>query len=100
MQFAIIAYDASDAEALNRRLAARTAHLEMGDRYKAKDQLLMAAALLNDAEQMMGSVMIVDFPSHAELDAWLKEEPYVTGKVWEKIQVIPCRVGPSFQPKK
>jgi len=41
---------------------------------------------------MNGSIYIVDFLSRKELDKWLKVEPYVTGKVWEKIDIIPCKV--------
>ena len=45
---------------------------------------------------MTGSVLVLDFPERAELDAWLKIEPYVTGDVWRSIEVRPFRVGPSF----
>ena len=31
-----------------------------------------------------------------QLDAWLAAEPYVTGKVWENIQIIPCKISPMF----
>jgi len=40
--------------------------------------------------------MVVDFPSKADLDAWLKAEPYVIGNVWQKIEVLPARVPPLF----
>ena len=30
------------------------------------------------------------------LERRLAAEPYVTGKVWERVEVRPCRVGPSF----
>ena len=36
---------------------------------------------------MKGSVLILDFPSRAELDAYLAAEPYVVEHVWEKIEV-------------
>ncbi len=59
-------------------------------------QHLYAAALLNEAGTMRGSVLISEFPSRSELDAWLAREPYVTGNVWKRIEVTPCRVGPAF----
>jgi uncharacterized protein YciI len=96
MQFVIIARDGTDPEALNRRMAARPAHIEMGSKMRNEGSQLYGAALLDDAEKMIGSVLIVDFNSRAELDEWLKAEPYVVGKVWEQIEVMPCRVGPSF----
>lgn len=42
---------------------------------------------------MIGSAVIVDFPSRAELDDWLKNDPYVTGGVWQKIEVRPFRAA-------
>ena len=57
---------------------------------------LWSVALLDEQEKMVGSVLITEFNSREELDKWLEIEPYVTGKVWEKIEVSPCRVGPSF----
>ena len=35
--------------------------------------------------------------THREaLDAYLSVEPYVIGKVWETIEIKPCKVGPMF----
>ncbi len=90
-QFVLIAYDGTDAEALPRRLAARPAHLENVQRLKAQGQFTEGGAILDEAGRMIGSVMIVAFPSRAELDAWLAGDPYVTGKVWERVQVQPYR---------
>ena len=99
MQFLILAYDATDADALNRRMAVRAAHMEMIERYKAGGHMHIGAAILDDADKMIGSTIIAEFPSRAELDAWLAEDPYVTGKVWERIEVKPCRIAPTFMKK-
>lgn len=99
MQFVVTGHDGADAGALQRRLAAREAHLSGADVLKRDGKLLYAAALLGDAGKMVGSVMICDFPSRKELDAWLEAEPYVVGKVWERVEVRPCKVGPSFAAK-
>ncbi len=96
MQFVIIAKDGTDTEALSRRLAAREAHLKQCDTAHAKGEQLMGCALLNDAGDMCGSVMVVDFPDEAALNAWLESEPYVLGNVWQDIQILPCKVGPTF----
>ena len=97
MQFLVIGHDGTDAEALNRRLAARPAHIEMGNRLRAEGKHLFGVALLDDSEKMVGSVLLVDFADRAGLDSWLEQEPYVTGKVWQRIEVTRCQVGPSFQ---
>src|SRR5260221_11789858 len=97
MQYIVIARDGSDSEALNRRLAVRSAHVELGNKLRDEGRHLYGVALLDSSEHMIGSVLVVDFYSREELDAWLKVEPYMTGKVWESVEILPCRVGPSFQ---
>ena len=96
MQYLIQALDHTDPEALSRRLAVREAHINTINELKAQGHMHMGAALLDDDGKMIGSVIICEFNDRAELDAWLAVEPYVTGKVWEKIEVCPCKVGPSF----
>lgn len=103
MQFVIIAKDGTDDKALERRMAAREAHIKLGDEGVEKGNFLMGTALLNDKGEMCGSMMIVDFPSRKELDEWLKIEPYVTRDVWQDIEIYPAKIGPSFEkflPKK
>lgn len=95
MQFAILARDGLDAGALDRRMAAREQHLANSQRLVAAGQAICRAAMLDDDDRMVGSIMILDFPSRADLDAYLADEPYVTGDVWQDIQVVPCRVVPN-----
>jgi uncharacterized protein YciI len=92
----VTAYDGTDAGALDRRMAVRNAHLALGSTMRDRGELLYAVAILNDREVMIGSMCILEFPSRSELEAWLKIEPYVTGGVWESIDIVPCRVGPGF----
>ena len=96
MQFLILAYDGNDDKALDRRLAARPAHISGIEKMKAEKKALYGAAILDENEKMIGSVMIVDFKTRTELDAWLKVEPYVTHGVWQKIEVFPCKVPALF----
>lgn len=97
MLFLVIARDGKDDKALDRRMAAREAHLKGCEPYLERGEHLLGAALLDDNGKMIGSMMFVNFPSRNELDTWLKTEPYVTGGVWKDIEVIPARVGPTFE---
>lgn len=97
MQFIVIARDGTDADALNRRLAAREAHMAHLTQAAQTGEQLIAAAMVNDKDQMCGSVLIVDFENREALDNWLKTEAYVTGNVWQDIEVIPCKLPPPFQ---
>ncbi len=97
MQFVLICRDGTDDKALERRMAAREAHLAGCAEYKARGEHMVGAALLNDKGTMIGSMMLVDFPSRKDLDAWLEKEAYVTAGVWQDIEIIPAKVGPSFE---
>ena len=96
MQFLVIAYDGTDDGALARRMEARPAHIELGDKLRDDGKLHFATAILVEADKMIGSMLVAEFEDRTALDTWLGVEPYVTGKVWDKIEIRPCRVGPSF----
>jgi uncharacterized protein len=97
MQFLILAYDATDADALNRRMSVREAHMALVEKNKARGNARYGAAILDDAGKMVGSMMVVDYESRDALDAWLREEPYINGKVWSDVTVLPCKIAPPFQ---
>ena len=97
MQFVIIARDGKDAQALERRVEARQSHLNFSMEAIKRGEQIIGGALLTEDGKMCGSIMLVDFPSRKELDDWLKVEPYVTGDVWQDIEVIPFKIGPSFE---
>ena len=92
-QYVVIAYDGTDAAALDRRMAVRPAHLENVMPMVETGQLKAGGAILDDAGKMIGSVTICDFPDRAALDQWLATDPYVTGNVWQKIEVKPFRLA-------
>lgn len=96
MQFLLTAFDGVDEGAAERRLAAREAHIKLGDEMVAAGRMLFGTAILDDGGRMIGSMLVLDFPGRDELDGWYAVEPYVTGNVWERVDIRPCAVGPSF----
>ncbi|MFJ8741544.1 YciI family protein [Embleya sp. NPDC127516] len=96
MQFLLIAHDGTDEHAATRRLAARPRHIELGDTMVAAGRMLFGTAILDADGRTIGSMLVLDFPTRAELDAWLAVEPYMTGDVWRDVDIRPCAVGPSF----
>ncbi len=96
MHFIITGHDGSDDEALERRMNVREEHMLGVAKMVKQKKLLYAAAMLDDASTMIGSTMIVDFESREALDQYLESEAYVKGKVWEKIDVTPCKIPPVF----
>lgn len=93
MQFMIIAYDGTDEGALNRRLAVRDSHIAGAIELKNAGNLIAGGAILDDAGRMIGSTTYVEFESRADLDSWLKSDPYVTGDVWRDISITPIRLA-------
>ena len=70
---------------LAKRMEVRPRHLEGME--KLRSNIICAGGLLDDEGKMKGSVLILDFPSRAELDSYLAAEPYVVEQVWEKVEV-------------
>jgi len=93
MNYVIHAYDYTDEEAMQRRLTARPLHFDRARRLKENGHFIVGGALLSPEGQMIGSMMLVDFDDETQLEAWLDTDPYVTGRVWEKIDVKPFRMA-------
>ena len=91
MLYVIHAYDYTDEQALQRRLNVRPQHLDTVRQLKAEGHFVIGGALLNPDDQMIGSMMVVDFADETSLHQWLDNDPYVQGRVWEKIDVKPFR---------
>ena len=91
MTFLILAQDFSDPDALSRRMQQRPAHIDGVRRMKAEGTFLDGGAMLDQEGRMVGSMILVEFPSLSEVDEWLGRDPYVTGQVWEHITVRPFR---------
>jgi hypothetical protein len=95
-QFILIAYDAKDPGAYERRMKERAAHIEGVNTLRTEGKIACGIAITDDNNKMIGSVMIMNFPSRTEFDQWLATEPYVKGKVWDNITVLGGQLGPSF----
>ena len=97
MQFIVIAYDGTDEKALERRRAVRPDHLRQAERFHENGQWLYACGILNETGDLIGSMIVCDFASREELQKdWLDHEPYVLGKVWERIAIHPALIPPFY----
>ena len=93
MQFVIIGRDGTDAAAVERRTAIRPTHLDGVRSLVDAGNVPLGGAILNERGEMVGSVMIVDFPGREDVDAWLAREPYATSGVWATLEVHPFRAA-------
>lgn len=95
MQFIVMGYDGTDENALERRMAVRESHLKVSSEMSSQGKWLYAAAVLNGDGKMCGSMIVCEFDSLESLKSeWLDSEPYVVGKVWEKIEIKEAKVAP------
>lgn len=95
MQFLVLGRDGTDENAPQRRLAARSAHLALFRTMIEKGVFLYGSAILNDDGEMVGSMILCDFPSRAALEAeWLAHEPYIVGEVWKTVEIHRAQIPP------
>ena len=94
MQYLVIAYDYENA--LDKRMENRPAHVEATQKLMKEGKIVSACALIED-EKMVGSSVLTNFDSEEEFEAWLENEPYVIGKVWnlDEIQIVSAKVMPK-----
>ena len=88
MQFLVKAYDGEGM--LEKRMEVRPRHLE--NMTRNKEHVVCAGGILDEAGKPIGSVLVLDFESRDQLDAYLAGEPYIIEKVWENVKVEPLNV--------
>jgi uncharacterized protein len=93
MQFLVVASDGTDDDALDRRRRVRPAHLESIRPLVEAGNVLVGGAMLSEDGEMIGSMLLVEFPDRAAVDRWLERDPYVTNGVWREIEVRPFRTA-------
>ncbi|MDD9301004.1 MAG: hypothetical protein HUK40_01150 [Desulfobacter sp.] len=100
MQFIVIGRDGKDEKALDRRMAARQAHLDTAKKMYESGRWLYAAAILDDEGKMAGSVIVCEFESRQALEKeWLDHEAYVKANVWETVEITRAAVAPFWAPE-
>lgn len=97
MQYLIIAHDGKDEDGISRRKAVREQHLALARQMQQEGKGIIGGAILDDRGNMVGSARVVEFATRSELDEWLKIEPYMTGRVWERVEIFPFRVAEIYK---
>jgi len=91
--YAIAGTDAPDS--LPGRLAARAAHLSRVTRLRDQGRLVLAGPhpRLDTSEPgaagFSGSLIVAEFPTRAEAEAWAAADPYMQAGVWTEASVRP-----------
>ena len=95
MWYAVISEDVADSLPL--RAKARESHLARLQLLAAEGRVLIGGPHPSiDSEEpgeagFSGSLVVVEFPSLEEAQAWADDDPYVTGGVYSKVTVKPFK---------
>lgn len=95
MWYAIISEDVP--ESLNKRLGARPAHVARLEQLKLEGRLLLAGPHpAIDAQDpgpagFTGSLVVAEFASLVEAQAWADADPYVAAGVYARVVIKPFR---------
>ncbi len=92
----MIAHDGTDEGAAERRRRAQSAHRGNARRLLEAGHLLIGGPLLDDAGLTVGSMGVFDFPSQAELELSLREDPFIIEGVWQRIEIRPFHAALSM----
>jgi uncharacterized protein YciI len=93
MWFAIVGTDVPDS--LEKRLAARPAHVERLKKLLDEGRLLVAGPFpaIDSPDPgpagFTGSLILAEFASQADAEAWAKVDPYVDAGVYASVSVKP-----------
>jgi uncharacterized protein YciI len=85
------------AGSLEKRLAARPAHLERLQALQADGRLILAGPCpaIDSPDPgpagFSGSLIVAEFPSLADAQAWADADPYVAAGVYARVTVKPFR---------
>lgn len=87
MLFAIYAIDQSDSpQKRNAAQKEHQAHLDNASRFNVK--IVMSGPLLSDdGHRPVGSLIIVEAPGRAAVDAFNGADPYTDAGVWQKVDI-------------
>ncbi|KAA8669678.1 YciI family protein [Clostridium sp. HV4-5-A1G] len=99
MQYIVIAYDGTGEKVTKRRLAVREQHLKIVEENFKAGRQIYGGAILDDNKKMIGSMMVMNYENREALNKWMETEPYISEKVWDKIEIQSFSTASIFMDK-
>ena len=93
MHFIVIARDGTDDLAPSRRAAVRGQHLSEIAPLVASGTVQLGGAILDEAGEMIGSVMLIQAISPDAVRSLLERDVYSTAGVWQRLEILPFRIA-------
>jgi len=91
MQFLILANDATDEGALERRMSVRQQHLDALKPLVDAGRVEIGGVILDDEGTIRGSMLVVEAEDEASVRALVEQDIYVRENVWGDVQIRPFR---------
>lgn len=92
--------DTKDPDIQQKRAALRPAHLQRASALRQQGHLVLGGAILDDDGNPIGSAAIARFDTRAEVDAWLKDDPWTKAGVWTSFEIIPFKIAEHYEQAK
>jgi uncharacterized protein YciI len=96
VHFMVLAWDKTDDDGVARRDAARPAHAASITALHEAGSVPLGAGIYDDEGVVRGSLIVMDLPDRAAVDAYLASEPFQTAGVWGTVEVHALRVPPMY----
>lgn len=93
MPFLVNATDHTDPDAPNRRVSVRNDHLVVAKKMETEGVLRFGAAQLDSQLRMIGSILVYDLPTEADVRSMVESDIYWTAKVWESYTITEIRIA-------
>jgi uncharacterized protein YciI len=94
MGYAVLGFDGTDDGAVGRRMAVRDRHLAVITAWAASGRMALGVPLFDAGWKPVGSLMLLEVPDRAGLEAYLAEEPFAREGVWQRVTTYPFRIAP------
>lgn len=93
MPFLVNATDHTDPDALNRRISVRNDHISVAKTLESDGILRFGAAQIDAQNRMVGSILVYDLPTEADVRAAVESDIYWMAKVWETYTITEIRIA-------
>jgi uncharacterized protein YciI len=92
----VLAWDKTDEQGVARRDQSRAAHGEsIRARFEA-GEVVLGSGILDEEGVVRGSIIVMDLPDRAAVDAYLATEPFQAAGVWERVEVHTLRIPDMY----
>jgi uncharacterized protein YciI len=88
--------DTKDPEIQRKRAELRAEHLARAASFRDRGHVILGGAILEEDGTPAGSAAVARFETRAEVEAWLKDDPWTKAGVWRDFEIIPFKISENY----